>query len=159
MSPIAIAVAMYVGFSMIKPKLAKPVAWIYGLTGIPFWINLWFNIPVEGSTFSLPNPAEDLIDIQLENWTLYGTAIYIISLLLILGSGFIWLAWHSIGEIKTRSRNYAIGIIVFSVCGIIESQFTLGLFTAVGRLVMFVGYIFLYLAMIPPKSQSSPSKK
>ncbi len=158
-TPIAIAAAMYTGFSMLKPKLAKPMAWVFGLSGILFWANLWFNIPEQGSTYTLVKPAEDLIDIELLSLSSLFTAIYIISLLCILGFGFIYLSTHSTGDIRKRSRNYAIGLILFSICGIIDSRINLGVYMVIVRLAMFVSYIFLYLAMIPPKPQFPPTKK
>ncbi len=159
-TPLGIGAAMYIGFSMIKPSWAKPMAWIFGLSGIPFWANLWFGWPENGIGTALPyNPSVDLIDIELESLSNYFTIIYIVSMMAVLGVGFIILAFRSTGEIRTRSRNYAIGLILFSVAGAIDSR---GLFSGppmvVVRVLMVVAYIFLYLAMVPPKASFPPSK-
>ncbi len=166
-TPLGIAAAMYIGFSMIKPNLAKPMAWIFGLTGIPFWANLWFSWPVNGigfaNTGSSPlgyyEPTIDLIDIELESLSNIFTILYILSMMAVLGVGFIYLATRSTGEIRTRSRNYAIGLILFSVAGAIDSR---GIFSGtpmvIVRLLMVVAYVFLYLAMVPPKASFPPTK-
>ncbi len=166
-SPLGIACAMYIGFSMIKPKLAKPMTWIFALTAIPFWTNLWFNIPDTASTIANVgtgiggtfDKTADLIDIELLSWSNFFTAFYIISMLVILGIGFIYLATHSTGEIRSRATNYAIGLILFSACGILDSR---GIFTGIGilfvRIAMVVAYLFLYKAMVPPKAAFPPTK-
>ncbi len=166
-TPLGIAAAMYIGFSMIKPGWAKPMAWIFGLSGIPFWANLWFNWPANGigfapagSTGGLYDPTIDLIDIELKSLSELFTIIYILAMIAILGVGFIYLATRSTGEIRTRSRNYSIGLILFGVAGAIDSR---GLFQGTimvaVRVLMVVAYIFLYLAMVPPKASFPPPKE
>ncbi len=170
-TPLGIAAAMYIGFSMIKPSWAKPMAWIFGLTGIPFWANLWFNWPGPevGIWFADKNlsgpggtyaPTIDLIDIELQSLSNYFTIIYILSMIAVLGVGFIYLATRSTGEIRTRSRNYSIGLILFGVAGAIDSRgiFQGPIMVAV-RVLMVVAYIFLYLAMVPPKASFPPPKE
>ncbi len=163
-APIGIACAMYIGFSMIKPKIAKPITIIFALTAIPFWANLWFNFPETSIAWVVPfNPEVNLVDIELMSWSNFFTAFYIICALVFLGGGFIWLALHSTGDIRTRSRNYAIGLIGFSICGIIDSR---GIVSGIGggwgifivRIFMVVSYIFLYKAMVPPKASFPPIK-
>ncbi len=167
-TPLGIAAAMYIGFSMIKPNLAKPMAWIFGLSGIPFWANLWFSWPENGISFANTGlsgpmgeyiPTIDLIDIELLSLSEIFTIVYILAMIAILGVGFMILARRSTGEIRTRSRNYAIGLILFGVAGAIDSR---GIFTGTPmvavRVLMVVAYIFLYLAMVPPKASFPPSK-
>ncbi|HME51055.1 MAG TPA: hypothetical protein VKM55_02445 [Candidatus Lokiarchaeia archaeon] len=159
-SPIGVCAAMYIGFSMIKPKIVKPMVTIYAITAIPFWANLWFNwlgpsqnIPAVG--------AGNLVDIGLLGLSGIFTAVYILSLILIAGGGFIYLAKISTGEIKRRSTFYAIGIMLFSLAGITETQvhlveMGLSILLVVIRLVMVGAYIILYKAMIPPKQSFPP---
>ncbi len=158
LAPIGVAAAMYIGFSMIKPSFAKPMAWIFGLTAIPFWANLWFNWPEPGSSFVLERPAVDLIDINLLSLSKYFTLIYILALIAILGVGFMILAKRSTGEIRSRSINYSIGLVLFGVCGAIDSEISLGLWMVLIRILMVVAYLFLYKAMVPPKASFPPSK-
>jgi hypothetical protein len=166
-SPLGIACAMYIGFSMIKPKLAKPITIAYALTAILFWANLWFNFlgtPGDPAIGWVPyDRTVDLVDIELGSLSNFFTAFYILSSLVLLGGGFIWLAGHATGDIRARARNYAIGLIGFSICGIIDSR---GIVSGIGgglgifivRIFMVVSYLFLYKAMVPPKSSFPPVK-
>ncbi len=149
-SPIAVVAAMVIGFSMIKPSWTKPIAIIYAISAIPFWANLWFDWMGPGKTVPDPGPLE-LIDIKLESLSMLFTAIYILSLIAIVASGFVYLARHSSGEIRERSIYYAAGFYLFAVCGIIDTEFPLGAWMIVVRLVMVAAYILLYKAMIPAR--------
>src|SRR5271157_5736885 len=158
--PIAVCAAMWLGFSMIKPSLVKPMVTIYAITAIPFWANLWFNWLGPSQNIPPVGPG-DLVDIGLLNLSGIFTAIYILSLILIVGGGFIYLAKISTGDIKRRSTFYAIGIMLFSLAGITETQvhlveMGLSILLVVIRLVMVGAYIILYKAMIPPKQSFPP---
>jgi len=202
-SPIGVGFAMYVGFSMIKPKLAKPMAWSYGCSAVIHWASLWFNwlgpatiarwdptllpaglpsyiyggveIPAGKYGISIPNTLVDVgmipenaqlaamgIHASLAYWM---TMIYLLSYMVILGGGFIYLAFHSSGEVRSRSIKYAYGIIIFTLCGYVDSAVDPagfgvdpGLFMVIVRLVMFSSYVVLYMGMKPPKSVSAPVK-
>lgn len=149
-APLAVVAAMVIGFSMIKPSWTKPIAIIYAISGIPFIANLWFDWLGPGKT--VPDPGiGNLIDIKLESLSMIFTAIYILSLIVIVASGFVYLARHSTGEIRTRSIYYAAGFYVFAICGILDTEFQLGAWMIAVRLAMVVAYILLYKAMIPAK--------
>ena len=161
-APIGTCAAMWLGFSMIKPSLVKPMVTIYAITAIPFWANLWFNWLGPSQNIPPVGPG-DLVDIGLLNLSGIFTAIYILSLILIVGGGFIYLAKISTGDIKKRSTLYAIGIILFSFCGIVETQIHLiemglSIVLVLVRFVMVAAYIVLYRAMIPPKQAFPPVK-
>jgi len=161
-APIGTCAAMWLGFSMIKPSLVKPMVTIYAITAIPFWANLWFNWLGPGQNIPVPGPG-DLVDIVLANLSSLFTAIYILSLILIVGGGFIYLAKNSTGDIKRRSIYYTVGIMLFSFSGIVETQVRLvemGLSSVllIVRFVMVAAYVVLYRAMIPPKQAFPPIK-
>ncbi|OLS13799.1 MAG: hypothetical protein RBG13Loki_2560 [Promethearchaeota archaeon CR_4] len=206
--PIGLATAMYVGFSMIKPKVAKPMAIIFLLTGIVQWASIYFNVfGIPGSgvrwnaaylyTQGVTNPyllaginmptswlvvPGTLIDTILLPWGIsptfpFGSPSFIwvifalLAFAIILGGGFIYLAFRSSGDIKSRSIKYAIGILMYSVLifydtGVdpvgwafaLKIATTMAEATAFGtiylfvlRAALFIGYIILYLAMKPPK--------
>ncbi len=155
-TPIGIATVMYIGFTMIKPKLAKPMAIIYALTAIPFWANLWFDWPADSKIVPTPAPGE-LIDIELLSLSSFFTAFYILSMILVLGTGFLILAKQTTGQIRKRSIYYALGIIMFSIGGIIDSRFALGLWMVVVRFLMVAAYLVLYKAMTPPRASFPPA--
>ncbi|NMC04029.1 MAG: hypothetical protein GYA24_02395 [Candidatus Lokiarchaeota archaeon] len=154
-APVGIATVMYIGFSMIKPNLAKPISIIYMISAIPFWMNLWFDWPEKSKMVVLTGPAE-LIDIELLSWTNILTAVYILSMILVLGTGFLMLAKQTTGQVRKRSIYYATGIIMFSIGGIIDSRFPLGIWMVLVRLFMVAAYLVLYKAMIPPKASFPP---
>jgi hypothetical protein len=190
--PLGIATAMYVGFSMIKPKAAKPLAWIYAATGIPHLASVWFNwlgystILMWDRTYLSPGydvPAHmlqvpgTLIDTgvippglfpfapngSLAYWMIM---FYLLSFAIILGGGFIYLAFRSSGEIRSRSIKYAIGILLYAILIYVDAAVTPPanwiisptVFLCIIRAGLLVGYITLYFAMRPPKTTSAPVK-
>jgi hypothetical protein len=133
------------------------MAIIYLLTGIAFWASLWFNIPAT-SAFITSTPPE-LIHIALQSVASYLTLIYLVSLGILMGGGFISLARRSTGEIRTRSINWATGIILFCIAGFLDSQIPVeAIFLIVVRTIMVISFIFLYKAMIPPEALYYPTK-
>ncbi|HMF32141.1 MAG TPA: hypothetical protein VKK79_12035 [Candidatus Lokiarchaeia archaeon] len=156
-TPVGISIVIYIGFSVLRPKFAKSMAIIYLLTGIPFWASLWFNIP-EPSAYITSTPPE-LIHIALLSIASYLTLIYLVSLGILMGGGFISLARRSKGEIRTRSTYWATGIILFCIAGFLDSQIPVeAILLIVVRAVMVTSFLFLYNAMIPPKAEYYPSK-
>ncbi len=147
-SPLAIVAAMVIGFSMVKPSWTKPVATIYALSGIPFLASLWFNWL--GVSKNVPDPGlGNLIDIELLGIVRILTAVYIVSMVAIVATGFVYLALHSTGDVRSRSIYYASGFYLFAICGIIDTQFPLGYWMIFVRIVMVGSYFLLYKAMIP----------
>ncbi len=148
-APLAVIAAMVIGFSMIKPSWTKPVAIIYAITGIPFLASLWFDWMGPGKEVRLDEGVGILIDIELKGIAMLFITIYILSLIIVVASGFVYLARHSTGEIRSRATYYAVGFYLFSICGILDTEIDLGVGMIAIRLVMVVAYLMLYKAMIP----------
>lgn len=156
-APIGVCVAMYIGFSMIKPRLVKPMIIILAITAIPYWANLWFGWPDPGYSAPDPGPGH-LVDIELLSLSELFTTVYILVLMLFFAGGFIYLAKISTGDIRRRSSLYATGTLIFSAVGIIESRVPLQTMGLLGdwllvmiRIFMVMAFLILYKAMIPTK--------
>jgi hypothetical protein len=153
MAPVAITIAMHVGFSMIKPKWRKPVVAIFAASAVWYWIGLfvyprpdltnnpWFitieQIPFTGGT--------ELVDISLQSWVLILTALYLVSLLVFNTSGLLILAKNSSGIIKKKAIIQAIGYFIFVIIGAVDSLVPLGHWIFIPRIIMVIGYILLYV--------------
>jgi len=143
-TPVGISVAMYVGFTMIRPKYAKLMALIYIITAPVFWYGLYFE-PVVTISSSIPDEVGGgLIDINLLSYVKTLITVYLISFGLILISGFAWLAGKSTGVIRKKAIYHCIGYALFVGCGAIDSMVPFSSWIVIVRIVMAIAYIFLY---------------
>ncbi len=156
-SPIGVVTAMYIGFTMIYPKATKPITIVYALSAIPFWANLWFDLPELSKKAVTPPALGALADIELLSWSKFFTAFYILSLVIVLGTGFLILAKQTTGDVRRRAINYALGIYMFAAAGIIDTLFAVGVWIFLVRFFMLGAYFVLYKAMVPPKPISPSS--
>ena len=146
MAPVSITIAMFVGFSMVKPEWRKTVVAIFAASAVWYWIGLFVprfetitieQIPLFGGT--------ELVDISLQSWVLILTALYLLSLLVFNTSGLLILAKKSSGVIKKKAIIQAIGYFIFVIIGAIDSLVPLGELIYIPRIVMVMGYILLYV--------------
>jgi hypothetical protein len=148
-TPIGVAIAMYVGFKLIssKPKVAVAVATIFALSGLVFWYYLY--VDHENSIFSnviQANIDGDLIDLTLEGLVNILITVYLASFAVILIPGYIWLAKISTGSMRKNSILLVIGYTLFIVCGYIDTRVPATVFVImIVRIVMAIAYIFLFL--------------
>lgn len=145
-TPIGVAIAMYVGFKLIssKPKVAVVVATIFALSGLVFWYYLF--VEHEASiTSTIAGPGE-LIDLQLVGLVNTLITVYLASFAVILIPGYIWLAKISAGSMRKNSILLVIGYTLFIVCGYIDTRVAATVFVImIVRIVMAIAYIFLFL--------------
>lgn len=145
MAPVAITIAMYVGFSMVRPEWRKTVVAIFAASAVWYWIGLFVprfqEITIEQIPFT---GGVELVDISLQSWVLILTALYLVSLLAFNTSGLLILASKSSGVIKKKSIIQAIGYFIFVIIGAMDSLVPLGQWIFIPRIVMVIGYILLY---------------
>jgi hypothetical protein len=146
MAPVSITIAMYVGFSMIKPEWRKTMVAIFAASAVWYWIGLFVprfeTITIEQIPFT---GGTQLVDISLQSWVLILTARYLLSLLIFNTSGLLVLAKKSSGIIRKKSIIQSIGYLIFVLMGAIDSLVPLGQWIFIPRIVMVTGYILLYV--------------
>ena len=150
MAPVSITIAMYVGFSMIRPEWRRTMVAIYAASAVFYWIGLYVPIyaPMTMEEIILPGApgmADSLIDISLQSWVLILTALYLLSMLVFNTSGLLNLARKSSGIIKKKSIIQSIGYFIFVIIGAIDSLVPLGQWIFIPRIVMVIGYVLLYI--------------
>ncbi|MHA1339983.1 MAG: hypothetical protein ACTSRZ_18985 [Promethearchaeota archaeon] len=148
-SPIAISLSLYIGFKVIKPKLSKPFAIAYLLTGIPFWYGLLL-LPNITIGFEIPESGLGLIDIQLQSFVQILVALYLFTFALVQIPCFIWLSRNVMDKAKKKALMNALGYTLFVICGILDSmvEFPNPILLLIVRIFMAIGYILLYLGYI-----------
>lgn len=151
-APIGLSASTYVGFQIIKPKISKPLAAIYLLTGIIYWYGL-FGIPEITITSEIPEGGLGLRDIQLLDFVKIMTSAYLIIFVLTQVTGYAWLAKNSSGLIKKKALYHIIGYILFVICGALDSlvEFPSPIYILIVRLFMITAYIFLYKGLTRSK--------
>lgn len=147
--PVAAALAMFVGFKMIKPEVAKKITLLYLLTGPFYWI-FFFGFSEENMTL-MPDPAPELIDFELTGVVLIFVAVYLLSFLLVVAGGFFWLAKKSTGAVKRKSLMLALGFTLFTICGAIDSLVELDAWIFLPRIFMLTGFVLMYVGFNAPE--------
>lgn len=142
--PINICIAMYIGFDIFKPELRNKVVIVYAITGIFYYI-AWFGFPLSMIVPVDVNPG-DLMDIRLTSVIMGLSALYILSVLLILGGGFYKLMKKLPIETLERknARNLSIGWILFAIGAFLDTLISPELIV-IARIIMAAGLIFIHL--------------
>ena len=148
-TPIGVAIAMYIGFKLIssKSKIAVSIAIVYALSGLVFWYYLYFEHETSITSNVLEGiAAGHLIDLELKGLVSTLITIYLASFAVILIPGYIWLAKISAGSMRKNSILLVIGYSLFIVCGYIDTRTNPGFIVImIVRIVMAVAYIFMFL--------------
>ncbi len=147
-APIAITIAMYVGFSMIRPEWRYNMTVFYAASSIFYWLGLYVPRYSAWTMEEVIVPyglgmGESLVDISLGSWVLILTALYLVSMLVFNTSGLLVLAKRSSGVIKKKAVIQSIGYFIFVIIGAIDSLVPLGLWIFIPRIIMVLGYIML----------------
>jgi hypothetical protein len=146
-APIGVAVSMFIGFTMIRPKSSLKTIFtaIILITALPYWYGLYFLSATQiSSDIAIANANGWVIDIELVGWVKLMTVFYLVSFALILDAGFIWLARNSTGIIKRKSILTISGLTLFFICGAMDSLFGFSYLIIVVRVFMVGAYILLF---------------
>jgi len=145
-SPIAATIAMYIGFSMIKPEWRYNMTVFYGASSIFYWLGMYIpryaDINLD-EMLPLRDIGIGLVDISLQGWVLILTALYLVSMLAFNTSGLLILARKSSGVIKKKAIVQSIGYFIFVIIGAVDSLFELAEWIFIPRIIMVIGYILL----------------
>ncbi|MCP4763846.1 MAG: hypothetical protein GY870_18890 [archaeon] len=144
LAPIAVAIGVYVGLSMVNPKLIKKVLPIY-IIAIPIYEYLLFFTP-ETLIESQIIVSGELIDASFIGIMRILNMILLFSWGIVMITAFSWLARKTTGFMKKKSIMQIIGYVIFLVCGVLETLLPIGAFLGVVRILLAFDYFLLYLA-------------
>ena len=121
--PLTIICAMYVGIELIIPERKWYIMAIYIILGVIYEIFL-FVFTFSAYTIVYPSPkGSNLIDESLIFISPVGiiTIIFILSVAIFLGFGFMVKAVQSSGSIRTNFLIVSIGVFLFIVFGMLDT--------------------------------------
>jgi hypothetical protein len=147
--PGAIICAIYLGAQLILTKKKWLIVSIYIVLGIIFELFLFLD-PASTITYSIPlNPGEDLINdnIILESVDFMIALIFLLSILIFLGVGFLSKAIQSTGAIRKKFLFLSAGAFVYTIGGILDGLFSPGIALIFIRSAMIISAWFFYVGL------------
>ncbi len=155
-APLAFLNSLWLGFSIFAPQKKNIVIIIFGLSAIPFYIAL-FGFPNAmigmDTDVAILNASGLMLDISLKSVLMGILALYILSGMLVLGTGFIRLRLKVGGAERKRATYLAIGAFLFGIAGILDSAVASD-YIVIARIIMVTFLLVDYLgwwARITPK--------
>ena len=142
----ALVMAMYIGGELIIPKRKWILVIIYMVLGIIFEYFLWFQTD---NTFVIDLVPGEIIDSSFV--LLYPTfllmALFILSILIFHGIGFLIKAIKSTGVLRKKFLLLGIGFIIFSIAGAGDSLVNPGIGLVIVRTAMISSIVLMYLGL------------
>ncbi|MBY8992516.1 MAG: hypothetical protein KGD58_17355 [Candidatus Lokiarchaeota archaeon] len=143
----ALVLAMYIGGELLIPKRKWILVIFYLVLGIIFEYFLWFHT---SETFVIPPPPSgEIIDSSFV--TLYPTfllmALFILSILIFHGMGFLIKAMKSTGVLRKKFLLLGFGFIIFAFAGAGDALVDPGILLVIVRLAMITSIILMYLGL------------
>jgi len=142
----ALVMAMYIGGELILPKRKWILVIIYMVLGIIFEYFLWFQTD---NTFVIDLVPGEIIDSSFV--LLYPTfllmALFILSILIFHGIGFLIKAIKSTGVLRKKFLLLGIGFIIFSIAGAGDSLVNPGIGLVIVRTAMISSIVLMYLGL------------
>jgi hypothetical protein len=149
--PGAILSAIYLGAEILISKKKWIIFSIYLILGVLF--ELFLFLDTAGSiTYSNPIvPGQDLINDNLvEDSIVYLIALfYLLSIIILLGFGFLIRAFRSKGIIRKNFLFLSIGAFIYTIGGILDGLFSPGPILIFTRSAMIISAWLFYLGLRP----------
>lgn len=145
----AITIAMYLGARLLAPDKKKIIVIVYLVLGLIFEYFLWFD--TLGSFDFKEIGLGDLTDASFVRThpTFLMIALFLVSTLLLLGIGFLIKAKQSIGMLRKNFIYLSLSIIIFVLCGALDSILTIPVAIGFVRIVMTTSPLLMYLGLKP----------
>ncbi|NHJ22896.1 MAG: hypothetical protein EAX91_18285 [Candidatus Lokiarchaeota archaeon] len=140
---------MYFGAELIVPKKKWTIFTIYLILGIIFDV-LLFLFPSSALTYTTPVPSgSDLINdsLILESIPSILAMIFLISILILDGFGFLRKGIQSTGIIRRKFFYLSLGAFLYIAGGILDGLFDPGFYLIFVRAAMIVSAILFYLGV------------
>lgn len=143
---------MYIGGELLMPKKKWYLLAIFLIISIVYEIVLFMN-PLGSFEFTVPGVdfpfGSDLIDTSSDySWfTAYFLIVFILSILLFNGVGFLSKAFKATGILKKKFLYLAIGFILFAIVVVFDALIPPGILLSFVRFGIIVSSILLYLGI------------
>jgi len=144
-----ITLGMYIGGELLMPKKKWILVGIFLVISIAFEYFLFSN-PISSFKFAVPTPlGSDLIDTSsnYSYFTSYFLIVFILSILIFNGFGFLVKAKQSTGILRKKFLYLSIGFIVFAVVVTFDSVFPPMVALFYVRFGVIISSILLYLGI------------
>lgn len=147
----ALVLAMYIGADLIVPKHKKIIVGIYLILALIFEYFLFTQTMSSFEFLFPPSQGEDLIDSSfvMGSVTFLLIAIFLLSVLIFNGLGFLQKALRSTGELRKKFSSLSFGFILFTICGAFDSLVAPGIALALVRIGMVSSTWFMYRGLKP----------
>jgi hypothetical protein len=145
----AIITAIYIGSKLLVPKLKWVIISLFSVLSIFFYIVIFMN-PFAAFNFDYPViPGELLIDYNVIIISIAGIlmAIFLLSVIILLGFGFLIKAFQSTGVLKKKFILLSLGAIFFCVFGLLEGLTAPGLMVIFVRIGYLISFWFMYYGL------------
>ncbi len=143
--PGAVVLAMYIGAEIITPKKKWLIFSIYLVLGIIFEVFFLLN-PSGTVTYDNPtSPGEDLINDNLvfESIPSIVALIFLLSIILFLGVGFLHKSFQSAGIIRRKFLYLSLGAFIYAIGAVLDGIFSPGIILIFIRSAM-IGSAWLF---------------
>ena len=140
---------MYFGAELIIPKKKWTIFTIYLILGIIFEVLLFLD-PSAALTYKDPlNPGEDLINDNLVFESVAGilVLVFLLSILLFDGIGFLRKSFQSTGEIRKKFLLLSLGAFIYIIGGIFDGLFDPGISLIFIRSAMAISAFLFYFGV------------
>ena len=144
-----IVLGIYIGAELMIPEKKWYITSVYIVLMIIFEILLFLN-PVGSFNFVEPSPSGSaLIDYNIKLETPAGIfmIIFIVSVVIFLGFGFLIKAIQATGDLRKKFFLLAVGILFYSIFGLLESLTEPGFLLILIRIGYISGPIFMYMGL------------
>ncbi len=140
---------MYFGAELIIPKKKWMIFIIYLILGIIFDVLLFLD-PASALTYTYPTiPGEDLINdsLVLESIVSILAIIFLLSILILDGFGFLRKGIQSTGIIRRKFYYLSLGAFLYIIGGILDGLFDPGISLIFIRAAMIISALLFYLGV------------
>lgn len=142
----AVITAIYIGSELLIPSKKSYWVIIFLILSIVFEFFIFLD-PL--GTFDFAYPANQLIDYNVNTFSMAGflMAVFLLSIIILLGLGFIIKSFKSSGIIRRKFFLIALGSIFFCIFGLIEGLIAPGIFVILVRIGYLSSFWFMYYGL------------
>ncbi|MFX0058868.1 MAG: hypothetical protein ACFE85_00675 [Candidatus Hodarchaeota archaeon] len=142
----AVITAIYIGSELLIPSKKWYWVTIFIILSLVFEFFIFLN-PL--GTFNFAYPINQLIDYNVNTFSMAGVlmAMFLLSIILLLGMGFLIKSFKSSGVIRRKFFLIALGSLCFCIFGLIEGLTAPGLLVIIVRIGYLSSFWFMYYGL------------
>ncbi|MFX0021851.1 MAG: hypothetical protein ACFE9S_05960 [Candidatus Hermodarchaeota archaeon] len=147
--PGAVLPAMYIGAILLTPNKKWYILSAYIILGIIFELFLFIDLPGSVTFVNPAIPGEDLINDNLVFESIAGIAalIFLVSLLIFLGIGFLNKGIKATGSLRTKFLLISAGTFIYIIGAVMDGLFSPGIILIFIRSAMVLSAWFFYFGL------------